>query len=122
MSMMDQMSGRSDISFQNLETQQRLMIVAINGLRDAILSTFPRVTGTFTLSAAATTTVPNTSVTSTSIITLTPMNASAATRMSGTNSLYVSARTAGASFALTTALGGAATGDEQFSYLLVNPS
>ena len=122
MSMMDQMSGRSEISFQNLETQQRLMIVAINGLRDAILATFPRVTGTFTLSAAASTVVPNTSVTSTSIISLTPLNATAATLMAGANSLYVSARTSGASFTLSTAAGGAAAGTEQFQYLLVVPS
>ncbi len=121
MSMMDDMRG-GNMSFQNLETQQRLMIVAINGLRDAILTVFPRITGTFTLSAAATTTVPNTSVTSTSIISLTPLNAAAATLMAGANSLYVSARTSGASFTVSTAGGGAAAGTEQFSYMLVNPS
>ena len=120
MSMMDDQLG-NNMSFQNLETQQRLMIVAINGLRDAILATFPRVTGTFTLSAAASTVVANTSVTSTSIISLTPLNAAAATQMAGTNSLYVSARTSGASFTLSTALGGAADATAQFQYLLVVP-
>ena len=122
MSMMDQMSGRSDISFQNLETQQRLMIVAINGLRDAILATFPRVTGTFTLSAAASTVVANTSVTSTSKINWTPTNAAAATLLAGANNLYLSARTSGASFTLTTAAGGSPAGTETFDFTLVNPS
>lgn len=122
MTMMDDQRGGAGMSFQNLETQQRMMIVAINGLRDAILSTFPRVTGTFTLSAAASTVVPNTSVTSTSIISLTPLNAGAATLMAGANSLYVSARTSGASFTVSTAAGGSAAATEQFQYLLVVPS
>jgi hypothetical protein len=121
MSMMDDNRGGAS-SLSTIETQQRLMIVAINGLRDAIVNSFPRITGTFTLSAAATTTVPNTSVTSTSIISLTPMNAAAATLMAGANSLYVSARTSGASFAVSTAAGGAATGNEIYNFMLVNPS
>jgi hypothetical protein len=121
MSMMDDNRSGSP-SLSTIETQQRLMIVAINGLRDAIINSFPRITGTFTLSAAATTTVPNTSVTSTSIISLTPMNAAAAALMAGANSLYVSARTSGASFAVSTAGGGAAAGTEIFNYMLVNPS
>lgn len=122
MSMMGEMRGGSELSFQNLETQQRLMIVAINGLRDAILATFPRVTGTFTLSAAASTVVPNTSVTSTSIIQWTPTNAAAATLLSGANNLYLSARTSGASFTVTTAAGGSAAGTETFNFSLSNPS
>ena len=122
MSMMDQMSGRSEISFQNLETQQRLMIVAINGLRDAILTTFPRVTGTFTLAASATNTIPNTSVTSTSIIIIMATSADAAILMASTGALYISALTPGASFAVTTANAGVPPGTCTYSYILVNPS
>ena len=122
MSMMDDMRGGNNMSFQNLETQQRLMIVAINGLRDAILTTFPRITGTFTLAASATNTIPNTSVTSTSVIMLMPTSADAATLMASAGSLYISALTSGASFAVTTANAGVPPGTCTFSYILVNPS
>ena len=80
------------------------------------------IAGTFTAAAAATTTVTQTAVTATSFVTLTPTNASAATLMAGATSLYLSARTPGASFAVTTANAAAATGTETFSYLIFNPS
>ena len=88
----------------------------------AIESIFPRVNGTFTLSAAATLTVTQTGVTADSIILLSPTNASAATLMGSAKALYISARTAGASFQVSTASGGNAAGTEVFSYVVVNPS
>lgn len=81
----------------------------------------PRSTGSFTLSAAASTVVANTEVTATSLPILIPTNAAAATLMAGAQSLYLSARTAGASFTVSTASGVAAAGTETFSYILVNP-
>lgn len=88
----------------------------------AIQSTFPRIAGTFTLSAAATKVVTETHVTSTSVILLMPTNASAGTVMGSSKSLYISARSVGASFTVATADGTNAAGTEGFTYALFNPS
>jgi hypothetical protein len=77
-------------------------------------------TGSFTLSAAATTTVTNANVYSDCKITLTPTNAAAATLMGGAKCLYVSAKTQGTSFAVTTGNGVAAAGTETFDYQINN--
>lgn len=74
--------------------------------------------GTFTCGAAATTTVNDTRVTTTSVIRLMPTNAAAATLMGAATSLYVSARTAATSFAVTTANAAAAAGTETFEYTI----
>ena len=75
---------------------------------------------TFTCAAAAGTTVLDTSVQADSVIILMPTNAAAATLMSSTEALYVSARTADTSFVVTTADGGAAAGTETFAYMILN--
>lgn len=72
----------------------------------------------FTLANNKDTVVSNTSVTTMSHITLIPTNAAAATLMSGSKSLYISARTAGTSFTVTTADGTAAAGTETFTYMI----
>ncbi len=92
----------------------------LNGLLDAIRSGFPRTVGTFTMAAAATLVVPQTATQSTSNISLTALNAAAATLMGSAKSLYISARTQGASFTVATASGAAAAGTEQFQYELLN--
>lgn len=97
-------------------------ITAIQAITAALLAIFPRVTGSFTLSAAATTVVTQTGITATSIILLVPTNASAATLMGSAKSLYISARAVGASFTVATASAGAAAGTETLSYVCVNPS
>jgi hypothetical protein len=56
----------------------------------------------------------------TSVITLMPTNAAAATLMSGAKSLYVSTRTAATSFVVSTADGNAAAGTETFEYIIHN--
>jgi hypothetical protein len=78
--------------------------------------------GTFTLAAAATTTVTQPGVQSTSVIHLTPTNAAAAALMGSAKSLYISALTPGASFAVATANATAAVGTETFSYVILTPS
>lgn len=92
----------------------------INTLQN--LLPFTGATGTFTCSAASSTTVANTSVAANSMIFITPTNAAAGTLMAGATSLYLSARTAGTSFAFSTANAGAAAGTETFLYLIINPS
>src|ERR1035437_5757440 len=74
--------------------------------------------GSFTLTAAATTVVTEPATKSNSFIQLTPLNASAGTLAGSVKALYVSARTAGASFTVATAAGTNAAGTEQFSYSL----
>lgn len=78
------------------------------------------VQGTFTCANAATTTVADTHTKATSVILIMPTNAAAADLMAGASSLYLSARTAGTSFAFSTADAGSAVGTELFSYILVN--
>lgn len=89
-------------------------------MADAMQSGFPRIVGTFTLGASVTTVVPQTNTESQSQITLTALNAAAATLMGSNKALYISARTQGASFTVATASGVAAAGTEQFQYTMLN--
>lgn len=93
----------------------------LGALIATVQQTLPRVTGTFTFGAAATAVVPEPSVRSNSIITLIPTNASAATLAGSTKAPYVSARTVGTSFTVSTASGAAAASGESFAYQLQNP-
>jgi hypothetical protein len=77
-------------------------------------------TGSFTLAVAASKTVTDTTIKTGSIVLLMPVNAAAATLMSGANALYTSARTAGSSFTVSTAGGGNAAGTEQFEYIAIS--
>lgn len=76
--------------------------------------------GTFTMDNDDSTTVSDVNVFTGSTILLMPTNADAATLMAGSSSLYVSARTAATSFAVTTADGGSAAGTETFQYIVIN--
>lgn len=94
----------------------------ISKLIETISDIFPRVSGTFTLGAAVTTTVTQTATAANSIILLMPTNAAAGTLMGSAKAPYISARTVGASFAVSTANAVAAAGTETFSYIIINPS
>lgn len=111
------MAGLDDLATIGNNTNQLLskLIITIMGI-------FPRISGSFTLAAAATTTVIQTNTAANSIVLLMPTNAAAGTLMGSTKSLYISARTVGASFTVATASGVAAAGTETFSYVIVNPS
>lgn len=116
-------SGHSNAGLGDLVTTLKianqnasLMVLALQALAASRV-----VTGSFTCANAATTTVTQPAVTANSVILVMPRNAAAGTLMAGANSLYHSANTAGASFTVATAGGGAAAGTEQFSYLLFNP-
>lgn len=77
--------------------------------------------GTFTMAAAATTTVPQTAVQSNSNISLTPTNAAAGTLVGSTKAPYISAISPGVSFTVATASGVSAAGTETFQYLISTP-
>lgn len=94
------------------------IVTALN----ALVALFPRTVGTFTLAAAATTTVTQPATQANSIISFTPTNAAAATLEGSAKALYVSTRTAGASFTVATASGGNAVGTETFQYSLFTPA
>lgn len=98
-----------------LGTDSASLVSAVNGVT-------VKATGTFTCAAAATTTVTETATQANSVILLMPTNAAAGTLMGAATSLYVSARTANTSFAVSTANAGAAAGTETFTYALFNPS
>ncbi len=92
-------------------------------INQTLNNAFPQVqtvtVGSFTCSAASSTVVQAPLVAANSQIILMPTNAAAATLMAGSNSLYVSARTANVSFTASTAAGGSAAGTETFQYLLM---
>ena len=77
--------------------------------------------GSFTLAAAATTTVAQVAAEANSSIVISPTNASAAVLVGGAHSPYVSAISPGVSFTVATADGGNAAGTETFSYLITTP-
>lgn len=113
--------GFGGMASQILTTLQN-GVVAINQLATNLLNVWPRVTGTFTLAAAASTTVAQPAVKATSVVVFTPTNASAATLMGSAKALYVSAIVPGASFTVSTASGGNAAGTEVVQYAIFNPS
>lgn len=80
------------------------------------------VSGTFTMTATATLVVTDPAVRSQSSILLQPTNASAGTLMGSNKSLYISAKTAGASFTVATASAVAAAGTETFTYTIYTPT
>ena len=88
----------------------------------ALEAIFPRVVGTFTLAASATTVVTQPAIKSTSIVLLSPTNAAAGTLMGGAKSLYISALTPGTSFTVATASAASAAGTETFQYGVFNPA
>lgn len=99
-----------------------LIVTAINSLTTAF-TTFLGVggtAGTFTMDADASTTVADANVTASSLIFITPTNASAATLVSGSSGPYVTNRVAGVSFDVDTADAGSAAGTETFNYLIIN--
>lgn len=78
--------------------------------------------GVFTCAAAATTTVNSSFIKANSIVLWMPTNAAAGTNEGSAKKLYLSARTAGVSFAVSTASAAAAAGTETFIYIVVNPT
>ena len=108
-------AGPQDVVIQLKGIVQQLthLVAAITG----------RVTyGTFTLAAAASTTIPNASVEGNSVISPRATNAAAATLMGSNKALYVSAIVPQVSFTVSTASGANAAGTETFSYIINSPT
>jgi len=113
--------GGGNSSITDIVTQQKALVQNISQIVQALQDIF-RNTGTFTWSsAAATTVVANTGVQANSQVILIPTNAAAGTLLGSNEHPYVSTRTVGTSFTLTTAAGTAAAGTETFFYILITP-
>ncbi len=89
-------------------------------IASAITAVFPRIGGTFTLANATLTVVTQPATQANAIVSLTATNGTAALTQR-TQGLFLSTRTAGASFTLSTQ-SGSAIGTETFQYILFNPS
>lgn len=98
------------------------IIQQLEALVAAVTAAFPRITGTFTLAAAATTNVANIRIAANAIVVPFPTNAAAATLQSGASAIYVLSVTAGVGFAVRTANAAAAAGTEAFQYVATNPA
>ena len=96
------------------------IVTAINGLASTLTAARVQARGSFTLGAAATTSVVQIAVASGSTIMWAPLNASAATLEGSAKALYLSSQTAGTGFVVATASGGNAAGTEVFSYVVLN--
>ncbi|MDE2096858.1 MAG: hypothetical protein KGL39_06385 [Patescibacteria group bacterium] len=117
------MASQTDqLSLSDVVTQLKLANQNMSQLIQAVNNVLPRTIGTFTLAAAATTTVAQPAVKANSYVVPFALNAAAATLMGGTKSLYQSAVVAGTSFTVATADGTNAAGTEKFGYFLLNPA
>jgi hypothetical protein len=95
-------------------TQQLAAWVKVFGSRNTY--------GSFTLSAAATTTIAQPAVQANSVPDWTPTNAAAGTLEGSAKHLYLSSISPGVSFTVATANSAAAAGTETFIYKIETPS
>ena len=92
----------------------------LSAINQTLSNLLPRITGSFTLTAATTTIVTQPAVAANSLVFTMPTNATAALIVR-TNGLFVSTLTPGASFTLSTQAGSATSGGT-FQYIVINPS
>lgn len=116
--------GVSDvvIQLQGIVRQLSSLVTAIGNVVSqlSLIASSKVKKGTFQLGASVSTVVADTSVTGTSEISWSPTNAAAGTLEGSTKKLYLSARSPGVSFTVTTASGVAAAGTETFQYMINN--
>ena len=101
-------------------TVAKMVTQNLSAIAQAVKNAFPMsgTIGTFTMQAGVpSTTISAPQVVATSHIALTPTSASAALAM-----VYVSARTAGTGFTVSTGAGGNAAGTESFTYQITKMS
>lgn len=116
--MVDQPAGGG---MQDLVTVQGSGVRYLGQLIQIFQQLFPRITGTFTMSASTSKAVADTRVQANSIISLQATNAAAGTLQGSAKSLYISNVSPGVGFTVTTANATNAAGTEIFSYFAFNP-
>lgn len=107
-------------SIDDLVSNLKNGVLQIGRVATAILQTFPRISGTFTLANATLSPVTNPSVDASFVVSFTPTNATGALTQR-TNGLFLQAVTAGSGFVISTQ-SGSAIGTETFQYIGFNPS
>jgi hypothetical protein len=95
-------------------------VTNLAALNSTLIAAFPRISGSFTLSAATTTLVTQSAISASSLVFWSPTNGTAALILR-TNGLFHSANTPGSSFSLATQAGSATSGGT-FEYFVINPS
>lgn len=108
----------------NLVSTLKGVVQNLATINSSISAAFPRITGSFTLTAAATTVVNQSAIKANSLVILQPTNAAAGTLMGSAKAPYIapSSYVAGTSFTVATASGASAAGTETFNYTVINPS
>jgi len=117
--MSDQTQGMLGAGFADLVSTLKGGVTNLSLMAQAFSAAFPRITGSFTLSAATTTVVTEPRVVASSIVQWFPTNATAALIVR-TNGLYHATNTAGATFTVSTQVG-SATSSGTFNYVVINP-
>lgn len=107
-------------ALDDLNSTQQNGVRLLAQIATAIVGAFPRINGTFTLSAATTTNVTQASIAANGLVFFSPTNATAALIVR-TNGLFVSLVTSGVGFQLSTQSGSATSGGT-FSYIVLNPA
>lgn len=121
--MSDTSGGSTPIggSLQDLVTSIKSGVVYLGKLVQIWTAVLPKATGSFTMTAAATLSVPEPRVQANSIVQLIPTNAAAGTLQGSAKFLYVSAVSAGVGFTVATANATNAAGTEIFTYVATTP-
>lgn len=111
-------AGLADVT-ADLNRNKVLSLIAQS--LQSLAAMLPRVTGSFTMDAAASKVILDSAVVAGSVIQLQATNAAAGTLQGSNESLYVSTIVPGVSFTVATAAGTNAAGTETFNYTMINP-
>lgn len=117
--MSDQSQGMLGAGFADLVSTLKGGVTNLSLMAQAFSAAFPRITGSFTLSAATATVVTEPKVVASSIVQWFPTNGTAALIVR-TNGLFHQTNTAGATFTMSTQSGSAIAGGT-FNYVVLNP-
>jgi hypothetical protein len=115
----------SQLSSGNLNWQTFITAIAtisttLTAIQATLVRSVSRANGTFTLAAAATTTIAQPAVLASSFIELQPTNAAGGTLMGSAASLYISSINPGVSFTVATANASSPSGTQTFMYAVFN--
>lgn len=105
---------------QDLISAVKSIVIYLGKIVVLLTNSFPRITGTFTMAAAATKTITDARINANAVVWLQATNLSAGTLQGSAKNLVVSAVASG-SFTVSTANATNAAGTETFSYIAYNP-
>lgn len=106
---------------QDLVSTQKAGVKYLGQIYTVLNALFPRITGTFTMTATATLSVAETRVQANSVVFLQPTNSGAGTMQGSSKYLYPSAISPGVGFTVATSDGTNGSATATFSYFVINP-